>query len=74
MSDYIINLRIGAAARKLVHTQMTVSEICYECGFNNVSHFCRCFRLKKSCSPSEFRRMYHKATVDRYGACIVQEV
>lgn len=61
VSDYIMNLRLGVATRKLVDTQMTISEICYECGFNNVSHFCRCFRLKKSCSPTEFRKMYHKS-------------
>lgn len=65
VSDYILNLRLGIATRKLVDTQMTVAEICYDCGFNNVSHFCRCFRLKKSCSPSEFRRMYHKTLTGR---------
>ncbi len=58
VSDYIISLRLGNAIRKLVDTKMSVSEICYECGFNNVSHFSRCFRNKKGCSPSEFRDMY----------------
>lgn len=63
VSDFIINMRLGIATRKLVDTKMTISEICYECGFNNVSHFCRCFRLKKSCSPTEFRKMYHKKPI-----------
>jgi len=58
VSDYITNMRLGVAIRRLVNTEMTVSEICYECGFNNVSHFSRCFRLKKKCSPSDFRAMY----------------
>ncbi len=58
VSEYITNLRLGLATRRLVDTQMTVSEICYECGFSNVSHFSRCFREKKKCSPSEFRVMY----------------
>lgn len=60
VSDFIVNLRLGAATRKLVDTKMSVSEICYECGFNNVSHFCRCFRIKKSCSPTQFRKIYYK--------------
>ncbi len=58
VSDYITNMRLGVATRKLVDTKMSVSEICYECGFNNVCHFCRCFRQKKCCSPTEFRNMY----------------
>ncbi len=58
VSEYIMNMRLGVATRRLVDTQMTVSEICYECGFSNVSHFSRCFREKKNCSPSEFRAMY----------------
>ena len=58
VSEYIMNMRLGVATRRLVDTQMTVSEICYECGFSNVSHFSRCFRQKKKCSPSDFREMY----------------
>lgn len=58
VSDYIINMRLGEASRRLVYTKMSVSEICYECGFNNVSHFSRCFRERKNCTPSEFRAMY----------------
>ncbi|MDE6270395.1 MAG: AraC family transcriptional regulator [Muribaculaceae bacterium] len=58
VSDYIMTMRLGAAIRRLVDTKMSISEICYECGFNNVSHFSRCFRQMKKCSPSEFRAMY----------------
>ncbi len=58
VSDYIINMRLGIAIRRLVDTKMSVSEICYECGFSNVSHFSRCFKQKKGCTPSEFREMY----------------
>lgn len=58
VSDYIINMRLGEASRRLVYTKMPISEICYECGFNNVSHFSRCFRERKKCTPSEFRAMY----------------
>lgn len=58
VSEYIMSMRLGRAIRRLVDTKMSISEICYECGFNNVSHFCRCFRQMKKCSPSEFRAMY----------------
>lgn len=60
VSDYIIEIRLGLATRKLVDTAMSVSEICYECGFNNVSNFNRLFRKKHNCNPSEFREDYKK--------------
>lgn len=62
-TDYLIDIRIGNAARMLVDTSKTVAEICYECGYNNMSNFNRIFRRKKGCTPSEFRELYHKKQV-----------
>jgi AraC-like DNA-binding protein len=63
LSDYIIDIRLGFAARMLVDTIKSVSEIGFECGFNNLSNFNRIFKKKKGCSPSEFRDNYHKTRV-----------
>lgn len=63
LSEYIIDIRIGHAARRLVDTTMTSAEICYECGFNNISNFNRLFRKKKGCSPMEFRQNYLKTKI-----------
>ena len=63
LSDYIIDIRIGHATRFLVDTTMTSSEICYLCGFNNISNFNRLFRKKKGCSPIEFRENYIKTKI-----------
>lgn len=60
LSDYIVNLRLGHATRLLVDSTMTIAEICYECGFNNLSNFNRIFKRKKNCSPKEFRESYRK--------------
>jgi len=54
-SDYITDLRIGNAARQLIETEKTISEICYDCGFNNISNFNRIFKKKLGVTPSEFR-------------------
>jgi AraC-like DNA-binding protein len=43
-----------------VDSTMSVAEICYECGFNNLSNFNRIFKKKKECSPKEFRDNYRK--------------
>lgn len=60
LSDYIIDIRLGFAARQLVDTSMTIVEVCYQAGFNNVSNFNRIFRKRKGCSPSDFRNAYHR--------------
>ena len=62
-TDYLTDMRIGNAARMLVDTGKTVAEICYGCGYNNMSNFNRIFRRKKGCTPSEFRELYHKKQV-----------
>lgn len=63
LSDYIINIRLGYATRLLVDSTMSIAEICYSCGFNNLSNFNRIFKSKKDCSPKEFRNIYHKNKV-----------
>lgn len=60
LSDYIIDIRLGFAARMLVDTTRNVSEICYECGFNNLSNFNRTFKAKRGFTPRDFRAMFKK--------------
>lgn len=63
ISDYITNTRLGHASRFLVDTNMNISEICYSCGFNNLSNFNRIFKAKRGISPREFREIYKKKKV-----------
>lgn len=63
LSEYIIDIRLGAASRLLVDSTRTVAEICYDCGFNNLSNFNRMFKRKKGCAPKEFRENYHKKKI-----------
>lgn len=63
LSDYITNIRLGAAARSLINTTKSISEICYECGFNNISNFNRRFKNSKNMTPKEFRELYHKKRI-----------
>ncbi len=63
LSEYIIDQRLGYASRQLVDTAKSISEICFSCGFNNLSNFNRIFKKKKGCSPTEFRENYHKTRI-----------
>ena len=62
-AEYVVDFRLGIAARKLIDTSDPISSICYECGFNTLSNFNRLFRKRKQCSPSEFREKYAKTKV-----------
>jgi AraC-like DNA-binding protein len=63
LSDYIVDIRLGYAARMLVDSTKNISEICYECGFNNLSNFNRTFKAKRNCTPRYFREMFKKNKV-----------
>lgn len=63
LSEYIIDIRLGYAVRLLADSTMSIAEICYECGFNNLSNFNRIFKKKKKYSPKEFRENYRKKRV-----------
>ena len=63
LSEFIVDIRLGQAARRLVDTTDSVSEICWTCGFNTLSNFNRLFRKRKGCNPTEFREKYHKTKI-----------
>jgi AraC-like DNA-binding protein len=63
LKDYVVDVRLGYAARHLIDTTTSVAEVSYVCGFNTLSNFNRLFRKRKGCSPKEFREKYCKTKV-----------
>ncbi len=57
-TDYINDLRINYAANRLINSGDSVTKICYDSGFMNISWFYEYFRKKYSMSPKEFRIKY----------------
>ncbi len=57
--DFVNETRLGFATRLLIESNNSVSEICYECGFNNISNFNRIFKKKQGVTPSEFRNNFN---------------
>lgn len=58
--DFLTDIRVGAASRALIDTSLSIAEIGYDCGFNNLSNFNRIFKKKKGFTPREFRDNYRK--------------
>lgn len=54
---YVNDMRIAYACKLLQERSLSVSQVCYECGFNNISNFNRFFRERMGVSP----RMYVSA-------------
>jgi len=58
----VINeVRIGKACQHLTETNMDVREICYACGFNNISTFNKAFKQLMKVSPLMYRRNSREA-------------
>jgi AraC-like DNA-binding protein len=57
-TQFVIDLRIGHACKLLLESQDTISQICYNCGFSNVSNFNRLFKKNKGLSPYNYRKQF----------------
>lgn len=61
--DYVINLRVAKACQMLSETTHSIAEICFLCGFNNLSNFIRIFKKKKGSTPSEYRALIEQMLI-----------
>ncbi len=55
---YLNEIRIGYACKLLMERKFSITNICYESGFNNISNFNRQFRSIQSLSPTEYLNTY----------------
>lgn len=55
LSDFVNTIRLNHAANLLVYSNLSITDIGLECGFNNVSYFVTCFKKKYGISPKSFR-------------------
>ena len=60
--EYIEEQRIKKAMQLLITTDMTLTKICYECGFSSQSYFNYVFKRKTGYTP----RTYAKQAVENY--------
>ncbi len=64
--QFLAEIRIGYACKLLIENQSGVSQICYECGFNNLSNFNRYFKIIKKKTPLQYAKEYLKGRDKNY--------
>jgi AraC-like DNA-binding protein len=57
-SDFLTEIRIGYSCKLLTNQKMSVSQVCYDSGFNTLSNFNRQFKEVTHYSPLEYRKKY----------------
>lgn len=61
--DYVKEVKVKHASKMLRESNMSVAEVCYASGYNNIANFNRQFIQLKSLSPSRYRRAYRQSNI-----------
>lgn len=59
-SEFIQELRMQKAARLLMESDMPITQICFECGYNNISNFNRRFLSFYNMNPMKYKKTFLK--------------
>lgn len=59
LSEFVNDKRISYACQLLIDGKLSVSQICYESGFNNLSNFNRLFKRSTGFTPSQYSKEFH---------------
>ncbi len=60
LSEFISDMRISYACRLIIEGKMSVSQVGFESGFNNVSNFNRTFKKHTGFTPTNYYQEFHK--------------
>ena len=53
---YINELKLNYAINLMYSSTLSITDICYECGFSNISWFYKLFEREYGISPAKFKR------------------
>ena len=60
--ETVINYRINFATQQLIQTDKIISDVCFESGFGDMSHFYKMFTARMKVSPLNYRKQFLKET------------
>ena len=58
LGEYVRKIRIEKSLALLSNKQIPLTQIAFDCGFADQSHFARCFKALKGINPSKFRKLF----------------
>jgi transcriptional regulator GlxA family with amidase domain len=58
-SHILTEIRIEYACKMLQENDISIADICFESGFQNVSNFNRQFKKMKKMTPLNYRQLFH---------------
>jgi AraC-like DNA-binding protein len=56
--EYLNQIKVEFACKLLMNPEMGMVDVCFDSGFNNLSHFNKQFRKNTGVTPSEYRKRY----------------
>lgn len=65
LTQYLTDLRVQYACELLSKGEDSVTQVCYQVGFENVSHFINVFKKQRHQTPFEFRKQTNRIISDR---------
>lgn len=61
--NYVIKRRMTEAKLALTNSNLSLNEISFQVGYNNVDHFTKLFVNHVGCTPSEYRKQFKRSIV-----------
>lgn len=61
-SEYINDLRLTYISNMLIYSDEDIINLCYQCGFSNLSYMYSLFKKKYGVSPAEFRKEHSRTS------------
>lgn len=55
-TQFVVDLRLGHASKLLIDSNLSISEIAFISGFNNIANFNRLFKKNKFFTPKQYRQ------------------
>lgn len=62
--QFLMEIRIGQACKFLIESDMSVAQVCYACGFNNLSNFNRYFKKLVRETPLQFAKEHRDPGIE----------
>lgn len=57
-TEFLSEIKLNYLANMLITTNLSITDLCYECGFENASWFYASFKKKYGLTPREFRQKH----------------